>query len=236
MKNCKALVEFVQTEFRRLADPDKAEPMAKYMRTTMPFYGIQKPERVPIYRQIKKNFAPGSAEQYKENILALWNLPHREEKYSAIQYATMFRDYINFGSIPLYERLIREGAWWDLVDPLATDLVSAAQLKERNKVRPVMDRWVADDDMWVRRASVLSQNHHKKLTDQDQLFEYCLRLCHEKEFFIRKAIGWALREYSYAEPSAVKSFLKKHKNSLSPLSFKEGAKQLIRAGIMSAID
>src|SRR5271170_5771190 len=166
MKTSQTLVDFVQSEFRRLADADKAGPMAQYMRTTMPFYGIQKPERLPVYRQLKKKFPPETLKQYEQNILALWKLSHREEKYTAVEYAAMFRDFVNYSSLPLYERLIREGAWWDLVDPLATDLVGEAQLKDRLKVRPIMDLWIADDDMWIRRAAVLSQNHHKKDTDQ----------------------------------------------------------------------
>src|SRR5262245_28795900 len=99
MKNSRALVEFVQAEFRTLDDPEKAGTMAQYMRTTMPFYGIQKPERLPIYRLLKKNFAPESPRHYEQNVLALWNLPHREEKYTAVEYAAMFRNFITYDTL-----------------------------------------------------------------------------------------------------------------------------------------
>lgn len=233
MPASEALVEFVQTEFQRLADAEKAEPMAKYMKTDMPFYGIQKPERLVVYREFKKRFRPVSTSQYKKSVLALWKLPHREEKYAAISFATAFKEFTTADSLPLYERMIREGAWWDLVDPLAIDLVGQVLLTSRSETSQVMTRWAMDDFMWIRRAAILSQNHHKGSTDQAQLFELCLQLSHEKEFFIRKAIGWALREYSYTSPDAVKEFLLKHQHKLSALSFKEGAKQLVRAAKMS---
>ncbi len=91
-----------------------------------------------------------------------------------------------------------------------------------------MDQWISDPNMWIRRTGILSQNRHKVETDEKKLFEYCLERAHEKEFFIRKAIGWALREYSYVAPASVEKFLEKNKNVLSPLSLKEGAKQLAR--------
>jgi 3-methyladenine DNA glycosylase AlkD len=86
--------------------------------------------------------------------------------------------------------------------------------------------------MWVRRTAIISHNHHKAKTDGAQLFDHCLRRAHEKEFFIRKAIGWALREYSYANPDGVRDFLLKNRDKLSPLSFSEGAKRLSKAGLM----
>jgi 3-methyladenine DNA glycosylase AlkD len=234
MKAAEVLVDFVHREFQLLACPEKAEPMAKYMKTDMPFYGIQKPERLAVYRQFKKRFRPESASQYKQSVLALWKLPHREEKYAAIAFATAFKEFTNHQSLSLYERMIREGAWWDFVDAIAIDLVGQALLVDRAELSPVMTKWAADQDMWIRRAAIISQNHHKGATDQTQLFALCLKVSHEKEFFIRKAIGWALREYSYTAPDAVKKFLLKHKQRLSPLSFKEGAKQLMRSGQMTS--
>jgi 3-methyladenine DNA glycosylase AlkD len=231
-----ALVKHVQKRFRALADAEKAPAMMAYMKTDMPFYGIQKPDRVPVYKEIKKQFVPESQKEYEECVLALWRLPHREEKYAALDYAQQFKDFKNHRSLPLYERLVREGAWWDFVDVIAIVLVGDALMSERAKVRKDMDRFVKDKDMWIRRTALLCQNHHKKETDQEQLFDYCARLSHEKEFFIRKAIGWALREYSYTSPKSVMNFLKANKNNLSVLSYREGAKGLIRKGLMQADD
>ncbi len=220
------LVAFVQGEFRRLADPAKAGPMAAYMKTAMPFYGIQKNDRVPVYREIKKRFAPSNRSGYERGILALWSLPHREEKYAAIEYAMMWPRLIGSKSLRVYERMIREGAWWDLVDGIAAHLVGGALQQERDIVRPLMDKWIEDTNLWIRRSAILSHLRHKRDTDWDQLSRHCLQCAGESEFFMRKAIGWALREYSKSNPEAVETFLKDHKNRLSGLSIREGSKHL----------
>lgn len=228
----KELLKFTKQEFALKACPEKAIEMAAYMKTKTPFYGIQKPDRLPIYKHIRKNFAPNNQDQYKQAVIALWNLPHREEKYLALDYACHFNDFITVESLPLYEQLVREGAWWDFVDVLAIHLVGKVYLKDR-KIKTVMNKWINDQDMWIRRSAILSQNAHKSQTDANVLFDFCLKRADEKEFFIRKAIGWALREYSYISPKEVKQFLLKNQNLLSPLSFREGAKGLMREGLMS---
>jgi 3-methyladenine DNA glycosylase AlkD len=227
------LVAFLQHRLQEVADPGKAGPMAAYLKTNMPFYGVQKPDRVPIYREMKKCFRPESQGDYKEAVLALWALPHREEKYAAITFALQNRPFITSKSLPLYERLIREGAWWDLVDGVAADLVGRVLLEHRRETRPVIERWVDDDDLWIRRTAIIVHLRHKEHTDADQLFDHCLRRAHEKEFFIRKAIGWALREYSITAPEIVRGFLLENRENLSGLSFREGAKRLVKAGKMS---
>lgn len=223
------LVAHVASELRKLADSKKAVEMAAYMKTEMPFYGVQKPWRIPILRQIKKEFSPGNIKEYKSNVLALWSQAHREEKYIAINYAAFYPEFIIRDSLPLYERMIREGAWWDFVDAISSDLVGEAYLKDAKTIRPIITKWSKDKDMWVRRATLISHLHHKDKTDADFLFGLCLRLAHEKEFFIQKGIGWALREYSKTNPKAVRKFLKDNKNILAPLSYREGAKHLLRS-------
>lgn len=227
------LVSFIREAYSRLADPNKAGPMAAYMKTTMPFYGIQKPERTPVYREMKKRFVPTSREQYAKAVQALWSLPHREEKYAAIEYAKQHKTFIDAHSIPLYRELIEDGAWWDFVDDIAINLVGHAYLAERAPIKPIIETWSTDPDLWIRRSALISHNHHRAQTDSEQLFRHCLLMCGEKEFFIRKAIGWALREYSYANPEAVGDFLTANRSKLSPLSFNEGAKRLSKAGLLA---
>ena len=228
----RAVVEFVRSKFEALADPVKAGPMAAYMKTDMPFYGIQKPDRETVHRELKKRFIPSNRREYEAAVRALWELPHREEKYAAIEFAIMHEPFITPASLPLYERLVREGAWWDLVDGVAVVLVGGVLLRERAKVKPLIEEWVEDEDLWIRRTALLAHNKHRKKTDYQQLFDHCLRRAPEKEFFIRKAIGWVLREYSYAEPERVRDFLTNHRCVLSGLSYREGAKQLARSGQM----
>ena len=225
------LTGFVQSRLAPLACPENARAMAAYMKTEMPFYGIKTPDRRPISREAIRRFPPDDRQAYEASVLALWRLPHREEKYAAIAYARGFRAHIVPASLPLYERLVREGQWWDFVDEIAAHLVGKVLLDHRDEVQPLMDRWVTDDDMWVRRTAILSQLRHKQHTDAERLFAYCLARAHEREFFIRKAIGWALREYSKASPEAVRDFIVAYRDELSPLSVREGAKRLARAGV-----
>ncbi|MBX9770073.1 MAG: DNA alkylation repair protein [Candidatus Obscuribacterales bacterium] len=226
----KNLVRLVQKELKAKRNSAKAKEMAAYMKTDMPFYGVQKPDRALIYKQLKSDFKPSSLKEYQDGIRALWELDHREEKYTALTLACQNDEFIMSKSLPLFEELIREGAWWDFVDVIAIDLVGRALLKEKKLLKPVMYKWIDDHDFWIRRTAIISQNKHKIETDEAQLFEHCLTCAHEKEFFIRKAIGWALRNYSYTQPQSVKKFLKNNRQILSPLSYREGAKQLMRVG------
>ena len=226
MSDSDLMVSFVQAELSKVADPVKAIPMAAYMKTEMPFYGVPKPGRVPIAREVKANFPPVDADDYHRKVLSLWNLPHREEKYLAIGYAWAFRKYVVFSQIDLFERMIVEGAWWDFVDELATPIVGKVVLEDREIMRPVLERWIDGPDMWLRRSAIICENRHKEETDQEMLFDFCLRRADEKEFFIRKAIGWALREYARSRPDEVRRFLAEYGPRLSGLSRREAAKHL----------
>lgn len=228
------LVAFVQQALQKAANPTKAGAMARYMKTGMPFYGVPRPDLRLIERAMRKQFVHATQREYASNVRALWALPHREEKYLAISLARAGKSFITPASMSLYEQMIREGAWWDFVDEIAAHLVGKVLLDHRKATRPVLDRWIDDDEMWIRRTAILSQLTHKYQTDERQLFDYCRSRMDETEFFIRKAIGWALRQYSYTAPDAVRKFLLKHRDRLSGLSYREGAKQLVRTGKMKA--
>jgi 3-methyladenine DNA glycosylase AlkD len=209
-----------------LADPEKAGPMQAYMKTDMPFYGVPKPLRAPILKELKTRFPPASPAEYRENVLLLWRLNHREEKYLALGYAMAFKSHITFAQLDLYRTLIQEGAWWDFVDDVAAHLVGGVVLKDRARMRPVLEKWIDHEDMWLRRTALICQLRHRERTDSAMLFDFCLRRAAEKEFFIRKAIGWALRDYSRVNPAAVGQFLAKHGDRLSGLSRREAGKHL----------
>ena len=219
-------VQFVQTSLGAAADPAKAVSMAAYMKTEDPFYGVQKPARAEIYREMKRRYPITDAADYRSAILELWDLPHREEKYLALAIVTGHPQFITFEQLDLYRRLIVDGAWWDFVDEIAARAVGTVWRSERTVTTPVMEEWIDDDDMWVRRTAIIGQLKHKDETDADRLFEFCLRRSHETEFFIRKAIGWALREYAKTDPRAVKSFTSRHREQLSALSYREATKHL----------
>jgi len=226
--NIKAMTAHVQKRLGEQADAAKALEMAAYMKTQMPFYGVQKPDRLPIIRELRDNFAPADQKEYEAAVLALWRLKHREEKYMAINYAALFKKFIVPASLPLYEKLIREGQWWDFVDAISGDLLSKVLLNYPDEARPIIEKYSNDPDFWIRRASLLAHLGHKKQTSHKHLFAYCKKMAHEKEFFIRKAMGWILREYSKVEPERVLKFIRDNKASLSPLTVREGSKYLIK--------
>jgi 3-methyladenine DNA glycosylase AlkD len=221
-----ALTALVAERLAQVADPVKAGSMAAYMKTDMPFYGVQKAGRVPILRAAVERFPPSNREDYRTAVLALWEQPHREENYLAIGYARSFPRFVTLSSIPLYRRLIIEGAWWDFVDEAAIHLVGDVLLHQREPMTPKVEAWIDDRDLWLRRTSILAQIGHKGATDTDLLFEACERRMHETEFFIRKAIGWALRDYARTDPDAVAAFVADRRGELSGLSYREATKHL----------
>jgi 3-methyladenine DNA glycosylase AlkD len=200
--------------------------MQAYMRTEMPFYGVQKAGREPIIRELVRGYPPDDRDEYEAIVLALWGLPHREEKYLALAVARGHRRFIMAESLPLYRMLIVDGAWWDLVDEVATHIVRDLLLVHPGPTWPVVDTWVDDEDMWLRRAAIICQVGAKGSTHESRLFDYCSRRAHEEAFFIRKAIGWALREYSKTNPSAVAEFVAANEDRLSGLSKREATRHL----------
>jgi 3-methyladenine DNA glycosylase AlkD len=222
------LARHITAELKRLAEPAKAPAMAAYMKTAQPFFGVSTPMRIAMLKQMADRFAPTDRKSYARSVMALWKLPHREERYCAITYARRYEQFITPAALPLYERMIREGAWWDFVDEIAVNLVGTVYANFHTQTRPVIEQWIDDDHMWIRRTALLSHLKHKKQTDAAQLFKHCLKRADEPEFFIRKAIGWALREYSKTDPRAVRAFLTRNRKLLSNLSYTEGSKHLAR--------
>ena len=223
-------LRFIQSQLQLHADPNKALPMQQYMKTTMPFYGVHTPARRRIVKQAIKQFPIPTQRDCQSCIRQLWSLPHREEKYIAIDFAELHPRYITSGSLSLYKSMIRTGAWWDFVDPIAIALVGHVLMCERDKTRQTLENWIEDRSLWVRRGALLAHIRHKSHTDWEQLSRHCLTRGGEKDFFIRKAIGWALREYSYTAPERVSGFLRTNRDRLSRLSYREGAKALKKLG------
>ncbi len=172
-----AACRLVSSSLAEIADPAKAAGMAAYMKTDMPFYGVQKPARTQILRRLRDEFPPGTLAEYDALASALWDLSHREEKYLAQAVATQFDQFIVPDSMPLYLRFIVEGAWWDFVDETATHMVRELVLGFPAETWPIVDRWNESDDMWLRRASILCQIGAKERTDVDRLFASVSAVC-----------------------------------------------------------
>lgn len=219
-------IDFTRSSLADVADPSKAGPMAAYLKTDMPFYGVQKAGRMPIARQLTRRCPPRDRDEYESVVRGLWTLEHREEKYLALAYARAFPPHIGVGSMPLYEDVIVDGAWWDLVDEAATKLVGVALADDRTGVTPIVRSWIRADDLWLRRTSIIAQLGHQEHTDLALLTEACVENRSDPDFFIRKAIGWALRQYARTDPDWVRLFLDEWGAELSPLSVREASKHL----------
>ncbi|MEM1347711.1 MAG: DNA alkylation repair protein [Myxococcota bacterium] len=214
----------------RAADPGRAPEMAAYMKTKMPFWGVQTKERDRIVRALKRAHPIEDAETYEGVVRALWQGTKREDKYIAVRVARAYPRFVSAEMLKLYEELVREGAWWDFVDEIAIHLVGGVIEESPNDTLAMMDQWLHDDDMWIRRTALLCQLKRKERTDDERLFAYCAARMREDEFFIRKAIGWALREYSKTAPQSVAAFVNARRGDLSGLSFREATKVLRKRG------
>lgn len=223
-----ALHTTVSDQLAALADPDSAAAMQRYMKTDMPFFGVKRPVARPIERAAIRAFVPEGRDDWEAGVRALWAGPQRELKYAAISYLKGFprRKFLQPPSVPLLEALIRDGAWWDLVDDLAANGVGVVLRHHREWMTPVLQRWIRDDDVWVRRTAILAQLKHRDDTDVELLFGFCRARAHEKSFWIRKAIGWALRSHARTDADAVRAFLAEHDQMLSGLSKREASKHL----------
>jgi 3-methyladenine DNA glycosylase AlkD len=214
------------------ADPEKAAAMQAYMKSAMPFRGVQGPQQAEICRRVFAAHPLGSPDEWRATVLALWHEARfREERYMAVA-LTGDRRYRAFQTpdvLPLYEELIVTGAWWDLVDTVAIHRVGDLLRRYPETMRDTMLMWSRDADLWKRRAAILSQNAFKAATDEELLYACIEPNLADQEFFIRKAIGWALREYAGTSPNAVRRYVEEHEATLSPLSRREALKHLASA-------
>lgn len=224
--DAKALKRWLDKALKGAADPQKAAGMEAYMKGIQPYLGVTAPVIKPLEREAARLFVPTTPEEYRTGVRTVFAGRYREYRHVAMELAQRWKPFIGPPMVPLYEEMIRAGAWWDVVDEMAARLVGKVYLDHRKAMEPVLEKWISDDDMWIRRTVLLSQLKHKKHTDAARLFRWCLALAHEKEFFIRKAIGWTLREYARTDPAAVRSFVRKNAEALSPLSVREATKHL----------
>jgi 3-methyladenine DNA glycosylase AlkD len=194
--------------------------MAAYMRNQYAFLGIPSPERRQLQREALAGLAGPDEQQLASVLHELWGRAEREYQYAAADIAARWAGVSGPNALGLFRELICTKSWWDTVDALASHVVGPLVAADPDLARE-MDAWIDDENLWLRRTAILHQLGYKAATDADRLFGYCLRRAHEREFFIRKAIGWALREYSKTGAAAVTAFVATHETELSPLSRRE---------------
>ncbi|MFJ5548870.1 DNA alkylation repair protein [Streptomyces sp. NPDC093225] len=207
------------------ADPVRAASAAAYMKDVAPFLGIPTPLRRTLSREVLLGTARPTEADCAAIALRCWGLPEREYQYFAVDYLRRYASRCSSGFLPVVRHLIVTVPWWDTVDLLAAHTVGPLVAADP-ALTAVMDAWIEDDDLWLARTALLHQLRYQAATDRDRLFGYCLRRADHPDFFIRKAIGWSLREYAKTDPAAVAAFVDGARDRLSPLSVREALKNL----------
>ncbi len=211
---------------RPLEDPERAEQMAAYMKDHFPFLGITaQPRRQAIRAATASLGRPPSEDELLAAAEACWKVDERELQYVGTDLLARHRGLLTGASLPRLRRLVGTKSWWDTVDALASPTIGSV-VQGDEELLAEMDRWVDDDDLWVARTAIIHQLRFGAATDAERLFEYCLRRAADREFFLRKAIGWALRQYAKTAPVEVRAFVDAHRDELSALSIREATKHL----------
>lgn len=227
----RALIDAVRSALAEAADAVKAPEMQRYMRSALPFFGVQRPGRAAIARAVFADHPLDGFDVWHDTTLALWReATHREERYLALALLRdrRYRAHRTGAAvlIPLYDELVVTGAWWDLVDEVGTQLLGELLLRDRDALSPLLRAWARDADLWRRRAALVAQVKAKHQTDVALLADCIEPNLRDPDFFMRKGIGWALRACSAIDPQWVTAFCATHAATLSPLSRREALKHV----------
>jgi 3-methyladenine DNA glycosylase AlkD len=220
----------IAAELAARADPDRAGPMRAYMRDQFPFLGVLAPAQREAWRaataRLPRRLPEPVVVAAAEN---LWARPEREHRYLACRLVNTHAATAAAtpALLATVERLLTAEPWWDTVDALATHAVGDLVRRHR-ELAPAMDGWLAGDDLWLTRSALLHMNRWRGATDAEWLFAACLARAGHRDFFVRKAIGWALREYSKTDEAAVVAFVAGHEAELSGLTRREALMWLER--------
>jgi 3-methyladenine DNA glycosylase AlkD len=206
-------------------DPERASRTAAYMRDQFAFLGFSLPTQRALGRLVVAGLPPPGEEDLRAVALACWALDEREYQYFACDWLRTHLGVCGPGFIDTTRTLITTKSWWDTIDPLATRFVGGLVQRHPELVNE-MDAWSQDRNMWLVRTAILHQLHYGTATDTERLFGYCTRQAGHADFFVRKAIGWALRHYARTDPDAVRGYVAKNTDRLSPLSVREATKHL----------
>ncbi|MGW4060688.1 DNA alkylation repair protein [Amycolatopsis sp. NPDC004747] len=222
------LVAAIRAGLAELADPAKAPAMQAYMKSAMPFRGVAKPERSVLLKRVLAGHILPDRVSFLGTVLELWRAAEfREERYAAIDLSgyRAYRRWQDPDLVPLYEEMIVDGAWWDVVDEVAIRRIGPILREYRAELTPKMLTWADDADLWRRRTAIICQVGAKEDTDTELLTRTIEPAIAEPEFFLRKGIGWALRDYAKTAPGWVRRFVDEHPG-LSGLSRREALKHI----------
>ncbi len=221
-----SFINALATAFQKNSSRELAVPMENYMKNHFTFYGIKTDKRRSIFKAIWEEHHEEVKQNARKIALQLFAFKEREMHYCGIEILikNLKKNYQR-DDIQLIEKMLTTNSWWDSVDTIAKYLLGEYLIAFPNETKKVIDRFSDSDNMWLNRSAILFQLSYKQKTNVDFLFRECIKHSHSKEFFIQKAIGWALREYGRFYPNEVKEFVQQ--TTLKPLSKKEALKNII---------
>jgi 3-methyladenine DNA glycosylase AlkD len=223
------LILEIRAALKKAADPIKAPQMQAYMKSSMPYRGVSAPEQKAIWRRVFPAHSLSSRHEWQLVALTLWrDASFREERYAAIALTGLraYAPYRKMASVAMFEEMVVTGAWWDFVDAIAGRQLGEVLRANPLQMSKLMRRWARNENMWKRRSAILCQLGFKRDTDLKLLYDCIEPNLADKEFFIRKAIGWALRQYAWTDPREVKRYVKANRERLSGLSVREALKNV----------
>lgn len=218
----KEYIEELEEIFEKHADKEKAIQMGKYMRNKFDFFGLHAKQRRKLSRHLQKTDNRPPHSQLGQVIIKLWSKDKRELHYFAMELFERFKADFRIGDIKLMVYMIENKSWWDTVDFISKKLVGKYFKTYPQFKAEFNNKWIKSNSIWLQRTALLFQLAYKEETDSELLFKNIKKLKDIDEFFIQKAIGWSLREYSRTDPEKVDNFIKN--NELSSLSTREGMK------------
>jgi 3-methyladenine DNA glycosylase AlkD len=225
----RALIAHVGRELAARADAGKASQMRAYMKSAMPFRGVQTPGVREASKAAFAAYPLDSFDDWRDTALALWRgTTFREDRTAAILLTgeRRYAGYQTLDALPLYEEFVVTGAWWDFVDAVAGHRLGGLLRRYPRPMAKTMRAWSRSPDLWKRRSSIICQLTFKGETDLDLLYSCIDANRTDREFFIRKAIGWALRQYAWTDPAEVARYVAANRTRLSPLSVREALKNV----------
>ena len=216
----------LETAYYKHKNPENAIPMEKYMKNLFSFYGIKAEERKEIFKEVCKANKEELTQNFRKIAWELFNKEFRELHYCCIEILIKnLKNNYQKDDLTLIEKLIVTNSWWDSVDSIAKNILGHYLIEFPEETEKVIERFSNSKNMWLNRSAILFQLGHKKNTNYELLFSECEKHSKSKEFFIQKAIGWALREYGGTNPNLVINFV--NETELKPLSKKEALRKLI---------
>lgn len=221
-----SFIEQLQTAFQKHSNNKNAVAMQNYMRNLFPFYGIKTKKRRVLLKEVETNFKKEIQKNIRSTVLELYKLQQREFHHCAIElYEKYLRKKYQNEDIKTIEQLLSTNSWWDTVDFISKQILGNYLQQHPNKIITVISKFSESENLWLNRSTIIFQLGYKHNTNEELLFKQCEFFKESDEFFIQKAIGWALREYGKVNPQSVLNFVNSTK--LKPLSRKEATRNII---------